>query len=69
MKMSDKKTYSNAFDELNQIVNDLEEGEVSVDELSEKVKRASELIEFCQEKLASTEEDVNSILKDLDKKE
>ena len=67
--MSDKTSYTDAFNELNQIVSDLEEGEISVDELSEKVKRASELIEFCQQKLASTEEDVNSILKDLDKKE
>ena len=67
--MSDKKNYTDAFNELNQIVNDLEEGEISVDELSEKVKKASELIEFCQQKLASTEEDVNSILKDLDEKE
>ena len=67
--MSDKKNYTDAFNELNKIVNDLEEGEISVDELSEKVKRASELIEFCQQKLASTEEDVNSILKDLDEKE
>jgi len=67
--MSDKKNYTDAFNELNKIVNDLEEGEISVDELSEKVKKASELIEFCQQKLASTEEDVNSILKDLDEKE
>ena len=67
--MSDKTSYTDAFNELNRIVSDLEEGEISVDELSEKVKRASELIEFCQQKLASTEEDVNSILKDLDKKE
>ena len=67
--MSEQTSYTDAFNELNQIVSDLEEGEISVDELSEKVKRASELIEFCQQKLASTEEDVNSILKDLDKKE
>ncbi len=67
MKMGDKKNYTDAFNELNEIVNELEEGEISVDELSEKVKRASELIEFCQQKLASTEEDVNSILKDLEK--
>ena len=66
MKMGDKKNYTDAFNELNEIVNELEEGEISVDELSEKVKRASELIEFCQQKLASTEEDVNSILKDLE---
>lgn len=67
MKMGDKKNYTDAFNELNEIINELEEGEISVDELSEKVKRASELIEFCQQKLASTEEDVNSILKDLEK--
>ena len=67
--MSEQTSYTDAFNELNRIVSDLEEGEISVDELSEKVKRASELIEFCQQKLASTEEDVNSILKDLDKKE
>jgi len=67
--MSDKENYEEAYNELNQIVNDLEEGEISVDELSEKVKRATKLIEFCQEKLASTEEDVNNILQDMKEKQ
>lgn len=63
--MSEKPKYSDAFEELQQIVSDIEDGEISVDELSVKVKRASELILICKEKLASTEEDVQEILKEL----
>jgi len=58
--------YTDAFQELKQIVSDIEDGEISVDELSIKVKRASELIKLCKEKLTSTEEDVNQILKELE---
>lgn len=58
--------YTEAFEELQQIVADIEDGEISVDELSEKVKRASELIAICKKKLTSTEEDVNKILKELE---
>jgi len=64
--MSEKANYKEAFEELQQIVADIEDGEISVDELSVKVKRASELIKICKEKLASTEEDVQAILKELD---
>lgn len=64
--MEKEINYTNAFDELQQIVNDIEEGEISVDELSIKVKRASELIKICKNKLTATEEDVNQILKELE---
>ncbi|MEO5602134.1 MAG: exodeoxyribonuclease VII small subunit [Cyclobacteriaceae bacterium] len=64
--MNDSPTYSEAFDELQQIVSEIEEGQISVDELSEKVKRAAMLISICKSKLSSTEEDVNKILKDLE---
>jgi exodeoxyribonuclease VII small subunit len=64
--MSKQLNYTKAFDELQQIVADIEDGEISVDELSEKVKRASELINICKTKLSSTEEDVNQILKELE---
>ena len=56
-------SYDKAFEELQQIVRDMEEGEIGVDELSVKVKRASELIKICKTKLSSTEEDVSKILK------
>lgn len=64
--MEKEINYTEAFEELQQIVGDIEEGEISVDELSIKVKRASELIKICKNKLTSTEEDVNQILKELE---
>lgn len=64
--MSDKINYTDAFEELQTIVSEIEDGEISVDELSAKVKRATELIKICKSKLTSTEEDVNKILKELD---
>ncbi|MDP5075847.1 MAG: exodeoxyribonuclease VII small subunit [Flavobacteriales bacterium] len=58
--------YARAFEELQAIVTEIELGQISVDILSEKVKRASELIAICKTKLSSTEEDVNQILKELE---
>ena len=66
MKMSDIPTYSEAFDELQHIVSEIESGEISVDQLSEKVKRATLLIRICKQKLVTTEEDVTRLLKDLE---
>lgn len=64
--MNENPNYAEAFEELQQIVSDIEEGQISVDELSEKVKRAALLIRICKTKLTSTEEDVNRILRDLE---
>jgi exodeoxyribonuclease VII small subunit len=64
--MKEELNYTNAFEELQQIVTEIEQGEISVDELSEKVKRATSLIKFCKLKLTTTEEDVNAILKELE---
>ncbi len=58
-------TYEEAYKELEQIISEIESGEISVDSLSTKVKRASELIAFCKEKLTSTENDVQKILDEL----
>jgi exodeoxyribonuclease VII small subunit len=58
--------YAQAFEELQAIVSEIELGQITVDILSEKVKRASELIAICKTKLSSTEEDVNQILKELE---
>jgi exodeoxyribonuclease VII small subunit len=65
--MSKEPTYTEAFEELQEIVSEIEQGEISVDELSEKVKRAAVLIKICKAKLVTTEEDVAKILKELEK--
>jgi len=64
--MSEILSYTDAFEELQSIVSEMEEGEISVDILSEKVKRAAFLIDICKKKLAETEGDVNQILKELE---
>ena len=64
--MSNEQNYTSAFEELKTIVSEIEDGEISVDQLSEKVKRATQLIKICKAKLSSTEEDVNMILKELE---
>lgn len=64
--MSNNITYTKAFEELQEIVTQIEGGSIGIDELSEKVKKAAELIKICKAKLHSTEEDVKQILKELD---
>lgn len=64
--MNKQINYTQAFEELQNIVTEIEQGEISVDELSEKVKRAATLIKICKTKLTNTEEDVNQILKELE---
>jgi len=64
--MNNQLNYTAAFEELQHIVEEIEDGEISVDELSAKVKRAALLIKICKSKLTETEADVNKILADLD---
>jgi len=62
-------TYASAISELEAIVNEIESGEVDVDILAGKVKRASELIKFCNVRLKGTQDEVNRILIDIEEKE
>ncbi len=64
--MSEELKYTEAFEELQTIVREIEEGEISIDDLSHKVKRAASLIKICKTKLTQTEEDVQAILRELD---
>jgi len=66
--MHENLTYEKAYDELKKIAGEIESESVSVDVLAEKVKRASYLITYCQEKLRSTEQDVNKIIKQMESK-
>ncbi len=63
-----EQTYEAAYAELKQIAAEIENESVSVDVLAAKVKRAAELITFCQTKLRSTEQEVNNIIKQMETK-
>ncbi|WP_410879048.1 exodeoxyribonuclease VII small subunit [Myroides sp. DW712] len=62
----EKLTYEAAAAELNQILTALKNEEITVDELAEKVERASQLILFCKKKLTTTEEKIEKIIDKLE---
>ena len=64
--MENNLTYEGAMEELKEIALQIDNESVTVDVLAEKVKRASELIEFCQLKLKSTETEINQIIKKME---
>ena len=55
-------TYSQALNELEKIVSDIESEEVDIDILAEKIRRASFLITFCKDKLRTAEDEVKKVL-------
>ncbi len=59
-------SYKSAQDELEQIMQDIESGNIEVEELAAKVQRASFLISTCREKLRSVEQSVEDILENMD---
>jgi exodeoxyribonuclease VII small subunit len=59
-------SYSEAIATIDEILQQIETGELDVDELAEKVKQASELLKLCKGKLFSTEKEVEKILKEMD---
>lgn len=56
-----KMNYTEAFEELQQIVKQMEHADISVDDLAEKIERAGVLIKICKEKLTKTEEEISKI--------
>ena len=54
-------TYENALDKLQALISSIENEEVSVDELSKKVKEANELIQFCRTKLRNVEGEIEDL--------
>lgn len=63
--MDENISYKEAYKELEGIVTAIETGNISIDELSDKVKRAAILIKICKTKLTTTGEDVQKIIKEL----
>ncbi|MBS1662961.1 MAG: exodeoxyribonuclease VII small subunit [Bacteroidetes bacterium] len=59
-------TYEEAYKELAAIAREIETEAISVDILAQKVKRASELITYCQARLRTTEAEVNKIIAQMD---
>lgn len=64
MSNKSKPSYEAAMKELQEIVGLLQEEVISMDDISEKVKRAAWLISYCREKLRSTEKEVQCLFEE-----
>ena len=64
--MATKKiSYDQAYSELQEILEKLENDELDVDKLSSQVRRASELIRFCKSRLFETEAEIEQIIREI----
>lgn len=61
-----KETYEQAMGKLEKIVSQIENNELDIDSLSDKLKEAQRLIKLCKEKLYDTDRNIKKILEQND---
>ena len=62
----EKMTYSNAINELEKIVREMQSDSCSIDNLSALTTRSLKLLKFCKSKLQTTDEELKKILAELE---
>ena len=60
--MNKQPKYEEAFAELQAITHKMENDELDINQMSEQLKRAKELIKLCKDKLTKTDEEIKKIL-------
>ena len=63
--MDNNITYEKAMKEIEDIADKMERREYTIDELTEKLARAQQLIIFCREKFVKTDEEINKLLQNV----
>ena len=64
MPAKKKETYSQAIERLEKIVRQIDSNELEIDELSEKIKEANEIIAFCTAKLTKADQEIEKLLQE-----
>ena len=64
MPAKKKETYSQAIERLEKIVRQIDSNELEIDELSEKIKEANEIIAFCTGKLTKADQEIVKLLQE-----
>ena len=65
LKSAEELKYEEAIAELKGILASLQSETLSIDQLTVSIKRASDLLESCNNRLISTEKEVNSVIQKL----
>lgn len=63
--MSEKLNFKAAYNELQGISTELDDTDIDLDILVEKVKRASYLIQLCKSELKTAESEIGTIINDV----
>lgn len=58
--------YSKAIEELEKILERIQNEEIDIDDLAKEIKRATELIKLCKEKIEKTELEVKEVIKSFE---
>lgn len=61
-------TYQDAYDQLTQLVDEIETEQVPLDDLPNKIRLATELITFCQSRLRAVETEYQQAIERLPKR-
>ncbi len=61
-----KISYNEAMTEIEAILEKIENEELDVDDLADKVKRVAVLLKMCKDKLQQTNEQVEQVLKEME---
>ena len=64
--MSEKKTFENALDKLESIVQELESGSLDLDKMLKLFEKGMKLTRLCHDQLQEVEDRINTIIKDGD---
>jgi len=56
--------YEEAVAQLEEIVEKMENDELDIDQLSDQLKRAKELVKLCKNKLTKTDEEIKKLLQE-----
>jgi len=65
---NDEQSYVNAISEIEEILRSLETENVDIDRLATDVQKAAELIDFCRDRLAAAQTEVERIVSAFDEK-
>ena len=66
--MKDTLTYDLPYSKVEKLVDQIENDDIQLDTLTDKVKEANDLIKFCESKLRITKNEVNNVVVSKTKK-
>ncbi len=69
MRTKKNESYSQAMARLEEIVRQIDDNQLEIDQLADKIKEANEIIAYCSDKLTKADQEIEKLLVDKQKSE